>query len=100
MGPPLQHVCGIAIGYCEARAVIIRRDATTNAIADAIARHRDAALASAPSMEATRAVRDATENSIRATTSDDTRRRGARDAAPARRARSRRECRRRRVGDA
>ena len=32
MGPPLQHVCGIAIGYCEARAVIIRRDATTNAI--------------------------------------------------------------------
>ena len=32
MGPPLQHVCGIAIGYCEARAVIIRRDAPTNAI--------------------------------------------------------------------
>ena len=32
MGPPLQHVCGIAIGYCEARVVIIRRDAATNAI--------------------------------------------------------------------
>ena len=26
MGPPLQHVCGIAIGACEARAVVIRRD--------------------------------------------------------------------------